>query len=419
VLSDSGGLLAIGGPTGGGFDSNPAWSRDDRWLAFLHTGPANGYDVPAPTLWLVSSGASQAQEVTTNGIGMFAWSPVASVLAYTVVSGGNATVAVPDNVWFDRPGSTPTNVAVGTDNGIGAIAWSPGGRQLAFDDTVYAQRATATSPATKALGRLGVVSADGGPVVTAYQLTETGIDLAGWWPDGGGLLFWEDPGFSDQADGETLDSLAPGNRHPVGLATSLVGSTWLAPEPDGHTVAVVVGAFRDIRAPGRHVDRCVFPAATCQAVPVPAASVGLAPSWSASGSLVFAVAPASPPFGPSDYSPGWMARWNAANALWTVGPGGRPSPLTSTPPGALLAVPAAKGNAMVVVADDGLWLAGTATAAPAVRVAGPLYSTIGPAGYYGEVDWTGSFAWSGADGMRQGSTQLLDEGLALPEAQLP
>ncbi len=424
VLSDTGTLTEITGPPGGGFDSNPAWSLDDQWLAFLHTGPANGFDVPAPTLWLAKAGSSHAREVTTNGIGMFAWSPVGSVLAYTVAPEYNFPGGVPEDVWIDDPGSPPASVPVGTGAGVGSIAWAPDGTELAYDDSVFGHPATASSPATLPVGRVGIVSASGGPAVTAYQLTESGIDLAAWWPEGGGLLFWEDPGFSgsDSLTGQTLYSLPAGGDRPVALASSLLGPTWLAPEPGGDTVAVVAGKGRPIWTLGRDVDLCRFPAATCQAVTIPSGSVGLAPRWSSSGMLVFAVASATGPFGPNGeayYSSGWMAQWNATSALWTTVPGGRPNPLSLSPAGALLAVPAKEGSTMVVVADDALWLADPRSGAPAVRVAGPLYSTMDPSGYYGEVDWSGTFAWSDAVGLGQESTQLLDEDLDLPEAQLP
>jgi hypothetical protein len=72
---------------------------------------------------------------------------------------------------------------------------------------------------------------------------------------------------------------------------------------------------------------------------------------------------------------------------------------------------------MVVGANDDLWLT-NASGASAVRVAGPLYSTIGPSGFYGEVDWASTFAWSTGAGLRQGSTQL-DELPSLSDEELP
>jgi WD40-like Beta Propeller Repeat len=415
ILSNAGTLTDITGPTGG-FDSDVAWSPDDQWLAFLHTGPANGYDIPAPTLWLLKAGSSQAQEVTTSGIGMFAWSPTAPVLAYTIVVKYNFPAGGPENLWFDRPGAPPTSVPVGTGAGLGSIAWSPNGSELAFDDSVFPQPASATSPTTPATGRLGIVSVNDGHMTMVYALADSGIDLAGWWPEGGGLLFWEDTGFSgsNEEDGLTLYSLESGSKQPVALTTSLVGSTWLAPQPGGSTVAVVSGGGRSIWTAGRAIELCSFPTATCQSVPIPAGTVGLAPSWTRSGTLIFAVASASSNDGAFS-----MAQWNSTNALWSLLLGGQSSPLLSTPAGALLADPASRGSTMVVVADNALWLADIGTAVPATRVAGPLYSTADPDGFYGEVDWTGTFAWSAASGLRLGSQQLTDSGLYAPDPQLP
>jgi hypothetical protein len=386
----------------------------------LHTGPANGFDVPAPTLWLAKAGSSVAQQVTTTGIGMFAWSPTDSVLAFTTTNENNSTVPVPENLWIDEPGSPPTNLAVGMGNGVDAISWSPNGAELAFDDTVIAQPATTISPATPPISRIGVVSPDGGQPEVIYQLSETGLDLAGWWPEGDGVLFWEDPGFAETNDGATFYSLATGSQQPTALTTSLVGPTWWEPGP-GDTVAVVAGSGRTIWNAGRDVDLCALTISTCQDVAIPPGSVGLAPRWTSSGALLLSVASATGAFGPTGdafYSPGYMAEWNATNVLWRVSPGGQPSPVTPAPPGTLLAAPASLGNTMVVVAGDALWLVDS-TARPPVQIAAPLYSTIGPSGYYGEVDWAGTFAWSFANGPRQGSTDLLGEILAQPESELP
>lgn len=338
------------------------------------------------------------------------------MLAYTVVHKYNFPAGGPEDLWFDRPGAPPTGLAVGTGAGLGAIAWSPDGSELAFDDSVFPQPASAISTTTPATGRLGIVSVNDGQMTMVYELAESGIDLAGWWPEGGGLLFWGDTGFSgsNEEDGLTLYSLESGSEQPVALTTSLVDSTWLAPQPGGSTVAVVSGRGRSIWTTGRAIDLCSFPTATCRSVPIPRGSVGLAPSWTASGTLIFAVASASSKDGAFS-----MAQGDSTNALWSLVLGGQPSPLVSTPAGALLADPASQGSTMVVVADNALWLANIATATPATRVVGPLYSTADPDGFYGEVDWAGTFAWSAASGLRLGSQQLTDSGLYAPDPQLP
>jgi hypothetical protein len=270
-------------------------------------------------------------------------------------------------------GSPLTVIPVGSGNGIGTIAWSPDGNELAFDDIVGAQPGTANSPATSPVSDIGVVSASAGPVTTEYQASESGLELAGWWPDGAGLLFWEDSGYSAslQAGGLMLYSLGSGDQQPVGLVISLVGPTWWAPGPD-NTIAVVAGGGREIWEPGRDVEICRLLAAICQPVSIPAGSVGLAPSWSASGALLFSVASASAPFGLAegmDFSPANMAAWDDTNTLWTLPSEGQPSRVSAAPVGTVLAAPAAEGTAEVEVAHNGLWLIDT-TGNAAVQIAG-------------------------------------------------
>ena len=71
------------------------------------------------------------------------------------------------------------------------------------------------------------------------------------------------------------------------------------------------------------------------------------------------------------------------------------------------------------MADDELWLADTSSLAPAVMAAGPLYSSVAPNGYYGEVDWSASFSWSLAPVARQVSAQLIGEVLAPSGTVIP
>ncbi len=348
VLEGAGVVTTIIGPPAGGYDSNPSWSADGAWLAFLHTGTASGYEVPAATLWLVSAGTSVAHEVTAKGVGVFAWSPVASVLAYAVATSDNGTVPVPENLFLDTPGSSPVPLPLGTGNGVQDLAWSPNGQQIAFDDAQVATRATATSPGTEAAGQVGVISADGGPVDLAYRLSTSNIELAGWWPQGGGLLFWEAPGFEEAADGLTLYTLASGSQSPVPLLHSLVGPTWVVPQPDGNTVAVVAGMGRSIWSTGRDVNLCTFPtgqtaAGSCRAVKVQSGSESLAPSWTASDSLLFSEASTAAPFGTegdADWSPGYLQQWDDTNTLWGLTSDGSEGRLSSAPSGTVLAAPA-------------------------------------------------------------------------------
>ncbi len=421
VLGDGGSLTAVTGPSGG-FDSNPAWSPDGQWLAFLHSVPAGPYAVAPATLWLVHHGQSVAREVTPSGVGRFAWSPVAPVLAFATAPGAGAPS--PDNLFTDVPGQAPVRLAgVGPGFGVENLAWSPGGSTIAYDDVVAGRAATATTPPVTPVMSIGTVPAVGGAPTTVYQRTDgTGLTLAGWWPNGGGLLFWEAPGGGNLPDGKPLYALAAGSTQPVPLAQGLARPFALAADPVASTEAVVAGLNRSIWAAGRGIDLCPLPAGSCEPIAVPAGDEALAPSFTSSGTLIYATASVSGPFGQeggADWTAGYLAEWDATNQLWALPPGGTPAPLSQAGAGSLLGQPAASGDRLLVVRDDALWLASLGSSSPAVRVAGPLFSNAAPSGYYGEVDWAGTFAWSEASGPRGGSADLMDAGFYPPIDEVP
>lgn len=401
VLGNDSTLTAITGPPAG-TDTNPQWSPDGRWLAFLNTGPGSEFVLPPPTLWVVHVGGSGAQQVSTSGIAQYAWSPVSDVLAYTTSTGNELT---PASLWTDVPGAAPTYVAeVGP--GPGDLAWTPDGTRLAFDDAVPVTR----SPTGRPTSSLSTVALAGGTPQTAYQLTDgSSLRLAGWWPGGGGLLFWIDPDNSASLaeTGLLLYGLAAGSSVPIQLARSLVGQQWLAPAPTGSTLAVVAGGGRTLWSPGRVVDRCDVPSGACQPAPIGQGTVGLAPAWTPSGGLLYAVSAASTGQGelPDAYYPGSMAHQDATSALWYLAPGAvTAQPLTQAGNAVVADQVGATGDAMLVVRDDALWLTSLTSSSPATRIATPLYSSAGPSGYYAEVDWIGTFAWSGGIG-RSGAGQ--------------
>jgi hypothetical protein len=50
-------------------------------------------------------------------------------------------------------------------------------------------------------------------------------------------------------------------------------------------------------------------------------------------------------------------------------------------------------RSLLNVADDALWLIPRAGAKPA-KIAGPLYSPHAWPSYYGQVGWSGEYAWA-------------------------
>ena len=193
---------------------------------------------------------------------------------------------------------------------------------------------------------------------------------------------------------------------------------WLSPDPATNAVAIVAGAGRSVWQAGRSVEVCRFPAAPqCRAVPIPAGTVSLYPQWGPAGDLLYSTAAAGGPLGAGPGNPSYgataMAAWDSTFRLWrvpsaSVNNGAAPA---ASQPGSILASSGSPGNDLLVVRDDALWIqsGSGASGGPAspVRVAGPLFSAAAPAGYYGEVDWAATFAWSRAPGPRWGTDDAL------------
>ena len=388
VVGNDGARSGVSGPVGG-TDTNPSWSPGGEWLAYLNTGPGSGSSMPAPTLWLLHVGESTAREVTTAGIEQFAWSPAADVLAFTTFAGATS----PGGLWTDVPGAAPTRLVAGP--GIGDIAWTPRGTRLAFDDDLPVAESGTGHPVSS----IDTVAATGGAAHLAYrQVGGTALRLAAWWPGGNGLLFWVDVGNSAslEATGLSLYGLATGSRAPVLVTSGLAGQEWVAPSPTGPDVAIVAGGDRTLWSPGRDVERCGFPSRVCQKVAIPAGSVGLAPEWTPSGGLIYTVAAAAAPDGLSGgYSSRSIAQQDATSRLYLLAPGAKAARLVvQAGAGVVAAQVGGTGGALLIVRRNGLWLASLSSSTPAVRIAHPLFSTAAPSGYYGEVDWPGTFAWS-------------------------
>jgi dipeptidyl aminopeptidase/acylaminoacyl peptidase len=375
VLSTAGRLTRVSGPPAGGFDSNPGWSADGAMLAFLHTGQATGWSVPAPTLWVLARAATRATEVTTAAVGSFHWSPRGAVLAYVANTHGGALI---------RAAFAPRGASSRLASDVGQFTWSPDGRSIAV---VIDQRAFTT---------VEVIAAQGGRPDRWYQDRDACITLASWSPDGTRIAAWVDSGCNDPADGEPLDVLAA-NAAPRRLSRSIIDESSLSWSPDGHTLAYVTSNWRSVWGGGHVLERCPMSAPACTAVPTPAGDEALQPAFTSSGALDFVTASSSGPFaydGDADWAPGWIAAWQRTSRAWELAPSASaPTPLPASTGNVLAFAPAAASSATLLARDDALWLAPNSSSAP-VEIADPLLAETAPSGYYGELDWAALFAWS-------------------------
>ena len=207
-----------------------------------------------------------------------------------------------------------------------------------------------------------------------------------------GILFRLDPDGSSslRADGLELDALrAPGARPAalgivVGLEVAVGSSGEFAITNGGDRYAWLT----------KTVERCA--AATARCAPVPASRRGLLsldPAWSPGGAeLAFVEAPSSTN---GNFAQGAMRRWYAAHTLWTIPRRGARATEIAGAGGASAPVWSANGRGLLYEARDALWLLPSPGAAP-VRIAAPLFTPGRWPSYYGQVDWSGQFAWTGA-----------------------
>ncbi len=409
-----GNLFLLGGPVREprrvnlpGTSFAPVWSADHRWLAVLVSPPRPATATATATpgqpgldsLWLVNAAGTVSRPLTPASwdVTGFAWAPRAALLAVTASRSG----VRPSRSWVVltvTPGGRRTVLAAAA-NGTG-VGWSPDGRQIAAGLSTLRGRRWA--------GRLTLLRPRGGRPATVAVSKGNVIELAGWWPDGSGLLYWVDPQGSSSiaADGLPLFTLALRAGQAAGrprrlVASMLVHSSWVAFRPGGHQVAVVAGGDREIWGGRKHLVLCAT-SGRCRVLTKPAGTVDLQPEWSAAGrAVLFTRASASGPFGPGGhalFSPKWIRRWQATSRMRLIpvaGTGGRP--ITAAGRGAVDPVQARDGSVMFV-RSDAIWILPAGAAAP-VRLAGPL-GALGPAGYaetyYGYVPYPQLIAWTGA-----------------------
>ena len=359
----------------------PAWSPDGRWLAFLVV-PPSPYPVvsdPTGTLWLANVDGSAARPVLANA-GPFSWSPVTDVLAATVTNPANG------QSWLCelRPGRTPHLVPAVT----GPAFWSPDGRQLAF--TVILSNSKRGFYGSK----LETIPASGGTPVVRRSSSQAALLVAGWWPDGQGLMAWADEQGSASlaADGQSLLSFPLSGGPSATLGFTLLLEPFLATSPAQQVVAVDNGGDR-VLWDNKTILLCA-PAGGCSGLPggVPRAT-NLDPALSPTGPGLAFVHASAALSRAQTFDQKSIAAWYATRTLWLYVPGGQAHQLSAA--GTAVADPtwSSSGKLMLYVRDDGLWLINPESSkARPMKVVGKLFEGAWP-NYYAYIDWRDQFAW--------------------------
>jgi hypothetical protein len=381
-------LALLGGPVKAlryvalpGRATDPIWSSDGRWLA-VRTSAAPPKSAPfetePETLWLVNALGHVVRRLTSRGLDTTdaAWSPTSDRLAVATSQDGNTS----HDAQVVEIGVSGHRRTLVTASYVAGIAWSPSGTQIAVSVNIFT---------THWKGRLAVypASSGAGHVVTASP--ENVLDLAGWWPDGSGLLAWVDPQGSGSiaADGLPLIEvpLATGTRHRL-VGAMLQHTSWIAESRSHNEIAVIEGGDRELTLGHKALAICTT--THCSKLAQPADRVSFDPGWSPSGQPTVvrdnAVSPnhgfglayinkIEQSGGVNVVRSGTITGWPGVAADVTAPVWGRG--------GALLAL---HGRELVLLRD------GDHHASP---VAGPLRVPVADV-YYGFVPWLESFAWS-------------------------
>ncbi len=376
VLDGAKGSLRALGQSG--VVSAPAWSVDGHWLAYIDAG--SGAD-PRHVLWVVGPDGSHARRfrMLPGPAEGLAWSPVADQLAVRV--GGRAKTA--GALWLVTPTGSPRKTALPDARPF----WSPDGKLFAYVTTLPSNIPAARSDV------LNTVPVAGGAPARQLSAFESGIEPAGWWPSGKGLLYWLDPGHSSSlaADGLNLFALALGGRQPHLLITMLAYADWLARAPLDQDLLLVAGAGR-MAWQQKSLAVCDVARAACRSLPQAGGTVSLDPAWAPRGNQIAYVRARALTVGGfgSDKA---LREWVRSRTLVIARPDGTGAHVFSAA-GAGVYQPqwAADGRHLLYWRDDALWLLDRLGGTP-VRLVSAFPNSPDPRGFFGYVSWSGLTAW--------------------------
>ncbi|HYM69107.1 MAG TPA: hypothetical protein VEZ44_05875 [bacterium] len=359
--------------------ATPTWSHDGHWLAYLRL---PGGDAATGEAWIASADGGQRYRVGQAAAvrrGALAWSPTAATFAAVLQDSPGQS-----GLWLASPGGTARPLR-GAGNTVTSFAWSPDGETIAYVATV-------SSPTRHDV--VSTIRPRDGHIVRCFAApANTAVELAGWWPNARGLVFWLDPDYSQSlaTDGLDLFAFALGGSGGRALAGTLPYRDWLSWAPDGHSLLLVEGGGREAWQ-GKHLAVCDVERGTCRRIPQPVDDVSVDPAWAPNGSMIAFVRAREHAGSSGDPQTG--VNWTNTRALWLASPDGSGARELSYVSGGVFA-PAwsADGRALLFWQDDALWL-WRSRSSDVVRIVGPFSRHAAPTDFFGHVSWTDIVSWS-------------------------
>jgi TolB protein len=380
---------------GPGKASQPAWSPDGEWLAFRYTSDAQP---SADSLWFVRRDGRQCMGMPmSQAYGRFSWSPTGNTLA-VAEDGGLWLFQVDGASLLDGTSRRLVPAASTGDSGSvpgdfsDSFDWSPDGKTLAYSFTLPYD---SNHPEDRS-DALFTIDINGGKPVKHLVAPQAGIELAGWWPNGKGLLYWLDGMHSASlaADGMPLCSLQFGNTEPKLLASGLGRQGWLSLGSQGELL-MVAGGGRIVWA-DKSLAVINVESGSVRNLKNPTGSVAIDPSLSPDGRRIAFVAAKN--LGDRIWgfdNPEDLTDWVASRTLWVENADGSGAhPLTSAGQGVYQPSWSKDGSHILYVKANSLWLIGAGGGEPEKIC--PLANedpAAGAFGYYGFISYRDQMAW--------------------------
>jgi WD40 repeat protein len=376
------------------YPSQPSFSRDGRWLAFVRTTttpwyvPGSGAQVGQ--LWLARGDGTAARPVTgLANARLVGWSPTSDILA--VIAG-----PISQRVPFESPTTVRLVSADGHDRvrvkarGVRSAAWSPSGRALAVVTEDGHQHMTLAAYPTDGARR--TVWGRFGPHTQLNGMTQIVVDVAGWWQALGIGVWVYGDGMVHDNDETPLDLIGAARAEPRYLASTLSDGTTRVLAAGRGRLALVADVSHGVNG-GRVVwdakQLHVCTSVGCRAVKTDRGDVTLDPAWSPNGRLLAYVRAPDRTSGP--WTQGVVRRWYRNHELRILDVRTGAIRVIAAARGATVPVWSPDGRSVLFVGEDGIWLM-PRLGGKAVEIAWPLFAGPWP-NYYGQMAWPAQFAW--------------------------
>jgi dipeptidyl aminopeptidase/acylaminoacyl peptidase len=374
-------LYLVGGPERGlrrvglaGLDATDlAWSHDGHWLAVEASKPpprTNPYITEPTSVLLLTADGRTVRRLNGHGHSdsLLGWSPRANrvLIDQTRTSGRGG-----DRLLVTGPRSHTRQIA--NAGYIDGAAWSPDGREIAAS-----LNGLGPGPTRRDVVEMSPTGSHGRVIATAAD--DSVWQVAGWWPDGSGVLAWLDldSSASIAADGLPLYDLGRHGRHEI-TRTMLVHPSWIAGSAGRDAIAVVAGGDRELTEGRKHVEVCT--PRHCHSRPVPVGDIALDPVWDGHRLLMVRDRRVSVGHG---FGARYVERVIDSGRITVAG-----SLRGSTAP------QVAADGTVLFLRDDALWLL-PPRARHAERLTSALDLDINARDYYGFVPWATTIAWTDA-----------------------